>query len=46
MRESKWERREEQVKGATGCLTALLVGLAIDAALLAVIVWCVRTIIG
>lgn len=44
--DDKWERRKNEVTGCTGCLTTLLVGLAIDAALIAAIVWCVRTIIG
>lgn len=41
-----WCEVTGNVRGCLGCLTTLLVGLAIDAALILAIVWLVRAILG
>ena len=46
MSKQKWDGMRGEVVGAFGCVTSLLVCIAIDVAIVALIMWLVRTIAG
>lgn len=46
MRKHDWSAMRGEVTGAFCCVTAALVCIAIDAGLVALIAWLVRTIVG
>lgn len=46
MRKHDWRAMRGEVTGVFGCATAALVCIAIDAGLVALIAWLIRTIVG
>lgn len=46
MEKHDWSAMRAEVTGAFGCVTAALVCIAIDAGLVALIAWLIRTIVG
>lgn len=46
LKKRDWNETTTQARGCMGCITTVLVSLAIDAAIIALIAWLVRTIIG